>query len=516
MEGDEEIQAKQTLLQTEIIEKNYDKTAFINFCLSKKENGDDLNNWTLDELTEIVREFVNSQTQGQGQTELRIEEVKQEGQKEGEGQEIKKEDIEKMEKFNAEDSKNFKERVIECRKLEKTQLNENKLVITVRNPKEMDGGVFGKNYILYEVQTDPFGWIVHRRFSDFDNLRKLISKHFPSFYVPPLPNKKMGNKRFEEKFIKKRMKFLNLFINNLVQSESFKCSEILMAFLSYEDRGKFDSKFKEYTTQQPSMYVEEYKTLDGKVTISHDEGNEKYFTNINKYFRLQGQILDRLNFSLKMFYNNMNQVAESLQDVQKNFEILHVLNTRVLMKQTITKSYEEMSCFFKNYRKILIKQNEMVKNHMKDFFKYINLEGKAYNELIERREELKAKYTSENQRVTSKKEKLYATGDISKFELGSDEKNVEKDRILHDKPYAFEHMCKTDTNNLMKIYNQLGYANKMNMRELKKMIKEYCVRYVDNVKKFDEEFYPSINDLVGTWSNMETFVMSANLPKPTK
>jgi hypothetical protein len=42
---------------------------------------------------------------------------------------------------------------------------------------------------------------------------------------------------------------------------------------------------------------------------------------------------------------------------------------------------------------------------MKDFFKYINLEGKAYTELIERREELKAKYTSENQRVTAKKEK---------------------------------------------------------------------------------------------------------------
>ena len=505
MEEQEEIQAKQTLLQTEIIEKNYDKTAFINFCLSKKENGDDLNNWTVDELTEIVREFVNTQST---QTEVPSSEPKAEG----ENQEIKKEDIEKMEKFNAEEPKNFKEKTINCRKLEKTQLNDNKLVITVRNPKEMDGGVFGKNYVLYEVQTDPFGWVVLRRFSDFDNLRKLIAKHFPSFYVPPLPNKKMGNRRFDQDFIIKRMKFLNLFINNLVQSENFKSSEILMAFLSYEDRGKFESKFKEYTTQQPSSYVEEYKTLDGKVTISHDEGNEKYFTNINKYFRLQGQILDRLNFSLKMFFNNMNQVSESLQDVQKNFEILHVLNTRVLMKQTITKSYEEMSCFFKNYRKILIKQNDMVKNHMKDFFKYINLEGKAYNELIERREELKAKYTAENQKVTAKKEKLYATGDITKFELG-DDKNVDRDRILHDKPYAFEHMCKTDTSNLTKIYNQLGYANKMNMRELKKMIKEYCVRYVDNVKKFDEEFYPSINDLVGTWSNMETFVMSANMPK---
>ena len=508
---EDEIQAKQTLLQTEIIEKNYDKTAFINFCLSKKENGDDLNNWTLEELTQIVNEFVSSQTQAVSSSEPQAEVPKAEG-KEGENQEIKKEDIEKMEKFNAEETKNFKEKVINCRKLEKTQLNDAKLVITISNPKEVDGGVFGKNYVLYEVKTDPFGWTVYRRFSDFDTLRKLVAKHFPSFYVPPLPNKKMGNKRFEPSFINKRMKFLNLFINNLVQSESFKSSEILVSFLSYEDKGKFESKFKEYTTQQPSAYVEEYKTLDGKVTISHDEGNEKYFTNINKYFRLQGQILERLNFSLKMFYNNMIQVAESLQDVQKNFEILHVLNTRVLMKQTITKSYEELGCFFKNYRKILIKHNDMVKNHMKDFFKYINLEGKAYNELIERREDLKAKYTTENQKVTAKKEKLYATGDITKMELG-DDKNIDKNRILHDKPYAFENMCKTDTSNLMKIYNQLGYANKMNMRELKKMIKEYCVRYVENVKKFDQEFYPSINDLVGTWSNMETFVMSANMPK---
>ena len=182
------------------------------------------------------------------------------------------------------------------------------------------------------------------------------------------------------------------------------------------------------------------------------------------------------------------------------------------MKQTITKSYEEMSCFFKNYRKILIKQNDMVKNHMKDFFKYINLEGKAYGELIDRREELKAKYTSENQRITAKKEKLFSSGDINKFELGSDEKTVDKSRILHDKPYAFEHMCKNDTSNLNKIYNQLGYANKMNMRELKKMIKEYCVRYVENGKKFDEEFYPSINDLIGTWTNLQTFVMSASMP----
>ena len=155
----------------------------------------------------------------------------------------------------------------------------------------------------------------------------------------------------------------------------------------------------------------------------------------------------------------------------------------------------------------------MVKNHMKDFFKFVNLEGKAYTELIERREELKAKYNSDKIKLNAKKEKLYATGDITKFELGTNEKGIDRDRLMHDKPYAFEYMCQIDTGNLHKVYNQLGYANKMNMRELKKLIKEYCVRYVENIKKFDEEFYPSINDLIGTWSNMQTFVMSANMPK---
>ena len=507
MSENNELKRKQDLIQREIIEKNHDKSDFIKFCLTKKENGDDLNNWTLGELTIVVCQYLAKQ----GKSGPKQENEKNENSK-IENDELKKENIENLEKFNIEEEKNFKEKIIDCRKLEETQLNSKKLIINIRNPKEVDGGVFGKKYILYEVLTNPFGWVVHRRYSDFDWLRKLISKQFPSFYIPPLPNKKLGNRNFDQDFIEKRMKLLNLFINNLVQNETFKASDLLMAFLSYEDRAKFESKFKEYATTQTSSYVEEYKTLDGKAVLSFDEGNEKYFNNINKYFRLQGQIFDRLNFSLKIFFNNMKTVAESLQNVEKNFEILHLLNTRVLMTETITKTYQEMNRFFRNYKKILIKHNEMIKIHIKNFFKYINIESKAYNELIERREELRNKFIAENQKVTAKKEKVFATGDINKFELGED-KNIDKERILTDKPYAFEHICRSDTNALMKIYHQLGYANKMNILELKNLINDCCARYVNNIKNFDAKFYPTINDLVTTWSNLETFVMSAILPK---
>ena len=511
-QGEEEIQQKQQLLQTEIIDKNYDKTSFINFCLSKKENGDDLSNWTISELQGIIKEFQDSQQQEQPHEEKIEEQKPTENPKDKkEGEEINKENVEKLEKFNADEAKNFKEKTIECRKLDKTELNDKTVTVEVKNPTEKSGGIFSKSFILYDVITSPMNWNVQRRFSDFDALRQLLVKYYPSYHVPPLPGKKITNRRFETDFIMKRMKFLNLFINNVLKREEFKASEILVSFLSYTDRGKFEAKFKEFQTQVPSSYVEDYKNLDGKVVISHDEGNEKYFTNINKYFKLQAQIFQRLGQGLKGFYNALTNACEALQDVHKYFEIMHVLNTRVLMKETITKSFEELAFFFDNWKKVIIKQKELVKTHMKDFYKYVKLEGIAYEELIDRRTDLKNKYTAEVARVTAKKEKLYATMDPTKFELGED-RDIDRERLLKDKPYAFEKMCRADNLNLEKLYNQLGYANKMNMKELKRIINGYCKRYIENIKEFNTEFYPSINDLIGIWSNLQNFALTQNMP----
>ena len=260
--------------------------------MEKKERGDELSTWKFEELQQIVKEF---QTAHANEPKKMIEDVNEE-------------QVGKMEEIDT-DAHKFKETEIKCRTLEKTQLNGNMLAIAVKNPKEMDNGVFGQNYVLYEMTTDPFEWTVTRRYSDFDWLRRLLIKLYPGFNVPPLPNKKMGTRRFDLDFVMKRMKFLELFMNNVCENEAFKASELLVAFLSYAERNKFENKMKEYTSYQPSTYVEELKSLDGKVSISHDEGNEKYFINIGKYFKLHTQILDKVNFNLRQFYNNLSKCS---------------------------------------------------------------------------------------------------------------------------------------------------------------------------------------------------------------
>ena len=58
-EIDKDLEDKKNLLQTEIIDKNYDQIKFVEFCLSKKESGDDLTTWTLDELKSTIQEFTS-------------------------------------------------------------------------------------------------------------------------------------------------------------------------------------------------------------------------------------------------------------------------------------------------------------------------------------------------------------------------------------------------------------------------------------------------------------------------
>lgn len=462
-------------------------------------NINNINNITLEESEHMVNEFVENMGK---ETEHNEQNSK----------------VQEDRKFKLKGSYNNKlsihnyphsKKTIKCKKLSPTLLNGKEISIKIKNPTEsVEGGVFTNSFTFYELYTEPFGWKVKRRYSDFDKLRKLLEKFFPNFYLPPLPKKQIGNKRFETAFIEKRMKKLELFINKIAKNESFKSSEVLLAFLSYDNRDKFQEKIHEYMTTIPCNYIEEYSSLSGNLALSFDDSN--YQMNIKKYIFLQDVIFTRLNNGLKFFRSNMSSAIENLKEIEKCFKMLEAVNRSVLSNHTVIKSFEEWSCFFGNWRKALIKQDYLVKTRVKDFFKYINLEGKAYNELLKKRDDIKNKYDDESSKLFVKKQEIFQSGDISKFELNPNDSSLDKKRLITDRSYAYEHICYKDSKMVERIYNHLGYANYMNKVELDSMIQEYRERYVENIKKFNEEFYPSINDLINSWTNMQTFAMSAN------
>ena len=524
---DDEIDAKKELLQKEILEQNYDQNKFIEFCTNKKENGDDLTQWTLDELKIIVKEFIENQKQespipqneenpeNNSENPQNVNPQNENSEKE-KNEKVKNEniegDIDNIQKGEKVEKKVRKTITIQCKKLEKSSLNDKTIEVIVKNPKIIETSFISSNYVIYEVTTTTMNWTVQRRYSDFIWLRNILCKLFIGQVVPPLPNKKVGGRRFEDDFIEKRMKFLNKFILAVLENEVFKASEPLIAFLSMTDHNQFEAKMKELNSFQPSPYVEEYKTFSGNLVItSPDEDNEKYFKNIEKYIRIQNQIFERLNFNLKEFYNNFYSAQKSMEAVQKDFEILHLLNSRVENKEPITKTFEEIGIFFKNWSRILYKQNVTIKTYLKEFFKYQRMEGTSYEELIERRNEIRDKYVNFKTKLNQKKEKNWINKDINKWEIEDTYGKVDKAKLTQDKEYAFSQMCTKESLLLDGYQKQLGYASKSNIDELKKMINMHCTKYIENDNNFLKEFYPTLTDALNVYSTLQMFVVTTQM-----
>jgi len=349
-------------------------------------------------------------------------------------------------------------------------------------------------------------WLVQRRYSDFDWLRTVLCKFFPRILIPSIPGKKLGNRRFEEDFIEKRMKFLQIFIDDVMINETLKSSEALYAFLSFDDRVQFERKMKELNSIIPSQYCEDIKTLEGKMTILNDDFNENYYINLNNYFKLQYQILTRLNYNLKNFFKSITMACMNLDEVHKDFENLNILNSKVMMKESINKTYEELSVFFKNWKRILYNENLIIKEEIKHFFKSQKMETFAFIDLIDNRELIRQKYISEKAKLDAKKEKLYKIMDYNKWEIEDNFGQVDRALLFRDKNYAFEKMCTRETQALENIHKQLGYANYMNIIQLKNIINKNSTKLVQITKEFANKFYPSLNDGITLWSTLNTYI----------
>ena len=504
--NDKDLEEKKILLQAEIIDKNYDQIKFVEFCLSKKSNGDDLTKWALDELKAAIQEFTtqfpaNDSNNNYGKDNYSTQ-VNQQIQK----------DIESMNVSAAESNKQNQSQTttIKCKILEKTQLNDKKITVVIKNPKPVVTSILSSNYVEYEVETKEMNWSVKRRYSDFEWLRQVLVKFNPGHMIPPLPSKKIGARRFELDFIAKRMKFLQKFIDAVMENEIFKANEPLKAFLSITDKNQFFAKMKELSSYQPSPYVNEYRSFNGEIIIDRpDEGEkERYFVNITNYFKIQSQLFDRLNSNFKILHKALTNSCYALNDIQRDFQTLHLLNVRVCMKDEITKAFEELGKFFKNWKRITYKQNDIFKTYLKDFFKYLRMECGAYTELIVKRNTLKTNYFEETKKLNNKKEKLWANGDTSKWEIIGDFNRIDQLNLKTDKLYAFSIMCTQETNHVGNLGNTLGFYNRQNMQELKKLMKNNCNKYMQDLKIFTDNFYPTLTDSLTVYTSMQMFVNS--------
>ena len=534
----DQLSLKQELLKNEIIAKNYDGQKFLEYCINLKENGDDMNNWTYEELKLVVENF---KADYDHKKEKSKEQTNKEITHENNDKKINEDDIEteklddidinktdnennKKDSETKEENNNIPSKEISndktlkdkleskikefpCKLLEKSILNDKEIKVTVKNPKTNEKTLLSLAYVTYEVYTEPYLWLVRRRYNDFSLLRNILCKFYPRNLIPPLPEKKIGGKRFQPEFIEKRMKILQMFLDEVTCNETLKSSDALITFLNVIDHTFFEKKMKELYNKPFNQNFEDIKTINGKVnTLSQDIDSDIFFSKINSFYTNQKQVFKRLTNSLKNFYHNAQTVCQNLEEISKSFGELEKLNKEMNIEEEVTKTYEMLKLFFQERKKILEKENEIIHDKIKGFFKLQKLKINSFIEIIDSRENLRQKYNTEYTKLNSKKEKLYTSvKDINKWEINNAE-NIDKPLLLRDKKYAFDHMCSKESQNIESMKKLLEFCNYNNYMAFKKINKENVKDFVDNMKDFTDKIFPYINDGFNIGKKLRSYI----------
>ena len=507
---EEDLQNKQAYLRENVLEKGYDADEFMEFLQEKKgENGLDLSNWTMKELTIAVADFINNKNKENEQDDEiirnmnKIEEVDEEdiiSQRESmnlnennKTNNIVNTDEEVANNNLNEIKENVNENILninpddkfgKCQISEKTVISYTDAVkVKISNPQKIDGHIFSKSFIQYTVLTEPFGYKTNKRYNDFSLLNKTLSLIYPNCVLPPLCKKHLGH-RFGDALIEKRMRSIQKFMQGIIEHPLLKNSELLHDFLSTEKIGEYNKKIKKYQKiKNPPSYVRELKTLDGQINIEITKEKEIYFDNILNYSKSNYQLLQKITKSYKSLLNIMQQMTEKMKEISLLWKQVFEKSVKYYESHNTSETFNIMSKFMDNLAETQRKQSEIMNEKIREYFRYVKNEFLNVKEMAIKVQTSRIQYTKAQEKLLNTKESLFQKQDIESWKLKKEDK-TNKIQLLSDKNFAFSKMLPQET---MKVYEfKCFYGGMLNslIAEFERIRKTNAKRHKENITNF--------------------------------
>ena len=400
---------------------------------------------------------------------------------------------------------------IQCQILEKSKINGIEIKSVISNPRKVSDSLVKNSYLIYDITTQNFNWFVNRRYSDFVWLREVLSSLFPTILIPQLPKKKIGNRRFEEDFIEKRLKGLQFFLDEILKNETLKTADPLVTFLSCIVRGFFEQQMKVITPKLLNVdSILGIKSFSGKVIVA--DLNDEYFNNSNIYFNIvgnffasQSDLIKSIKANVKNYNNHMTEACKNLEEIENEFNKLSQYYIKANLQKDIFNVFEQYEIFFKNWKRIHMNQTTIIKNKLNEYFKYIKNNGLSLIELLEKQNNIQKEYQKIKDELNNKKEGYWKKMDITKWEMNPIEQ-IDSNLLFRDKIYAFSKMCFQETFNLNNKGDLLGYYYNNNIINIKNVLKNIEKFSLDNLVSFSKEIEPTVTDVVNVWSNLASNV----------
>ncbi len=530
---DDELNAKQTFLRENILEKGYDAEDFMKLLQNKKgESGLDLLSWTMNELKEAVREFTKDKVTDYAPL---VEEEKNEIIENKINEEENKDLIENdapapkeaydLDKFSQDhpEGSGPKEQYGKCTINETTNFsNKEGIIVTISSPEKKEGGIFSKSYVSYLVKTDPFEYKTRKRYSDFLWLRNSIAMVYSHCVIPPLCKKNYVD-RFSETLINKRMRSMEKFIQGLLVHPLIKNSEILYDFLSTQKESDFHKKKQKYGKLTGPTQIKEIKTLEGDIKITVTKEKEMYLQNIEDNCDINEELLQKVTKSYKSLILLMGQISEKMKEISSLWKIIHQKSTKYYDMHNTSQTYNILSKVMQNWAEAEKEQMDILNINVREYFRYIKNEYHSMKELGEIVESNKMIYKKAFDKLYFNKENLFKQQDLLQWGLSPNDLQ-NKVLLLKNKELAFSKMLPTETKRVNMFKEFYGsYLNSI-INEYERIRILNAKRHKDNITVFIRklsdcltDFHVSLADRLTEFNEMkedEIYCPQPQIPTP--
>ena len=481
---EETLKQKQSFLRENILDKGYNADDFMNLLDSKKgESGLDLNNWSMDELSSVIQEFLsmlNNPNENNIENENIITQPKINIDSDENYEQMC---LEKYREQKAEEEKEYGK----CTKIEKSDFSkQNNIEIKISFPEKIDKGVFTKSFTSYLVETFPFKYQVRKRFSDFEWLQNIISSQFVNYVIPPMPHKNYSD-RFSESLILKRTRMLKRFLEGILLHPTMRHSKTLYEFLSINSEEDFEELKKKYSTTnnntEETNKLQEIKSPNGNIRISVNKEKEIYLLNIKDNAEINESIMKRITKSYKNLIELMQNVSEKMKEISELWKLLHEKSIKYYETINTSESYKIMNKIMELLTNFENKKIELINNNIREYFRYIKNEFHSMKELSEKVDKYKDTYHKAFEKLNNEKENLYKQQDLTLWGLNENDLK-HKVVFLKNKELAFSKMLPEESKNLLETKNIYGaYLNSI-IEEYERIRLLNGKRHKDNISKF--------------------------------
>ena len=460
---------KQNYLRENILDKGYDTNLFVIYLKSKKgEEGEDVSNWTMEDLKKVVQEFITLMDIKNKEENIKENQLNRTIQ---DNKNIKGENLASTNNTNISESIGQKDedfgieipdfencQIIEVNEFSKYQ----NIEIKINSYKKVDKGIFTKTYFSFLIVTNPLNLNVYRRYSDFEWLKERLLYIYNTNVLPRLSKK---GKIVEERKINRRMRDLEKFLNFLLKDPLIKNSKILYDFLSIDDEEEFHKKKKIYEKIKAPIEIKDFISISGKVRINVNNKKEKYVDYIRENASFNHTALNKLDQNFKALRNEMNTVINRINSFCPFFDKLIKISTKYIDDNITIECYKQMKNLFESWAKTLKKQNSFFFIDVKEYFKFLGGNYHHIRELVQVVENQKINYYKNLKSLIAKKIELYKKQDTATWQLDlADRNNLVT--FYNDKSIAYKKICFKETNNVIKMKEKYGYY-------LNRIISEY-------------------------------------------